>query len=362
MDTTSARGVERTGSVTLLPRVAAALLTGVFGVASAAAAMPRPATSADVHYDPDTQQVTVSTPFGDSLIGSLTGIHAGNFLVYENGRRQTDVSVTVDHAPICIGVLVEYGGRYHAINEILGDHTSNATQSLLEGLAPDDSVTIWKYADRLETIATEVRGADGLRHSLITSMAPPPSTEADLHDALIESLHKMQTLPGHKTLVVLSTGINTFSKASLDDVLEQARRAGVPVYVINLGALVRSDLPPTAAAQRPYASLNWNQAESELRAIARASGGRMYTPESPLDLDGMFDELMASLRTRFVIQYRSLAEHSLPPMRKVRIELVEPRTNDSPLTDRAGNSARHGRLIVEGTYSADGRGAPVPFN
>jgi hypothetical protein len=57
------------------------------------------------------------------------------------------MSVAVEHPSISIGVLLEYGGRYRVLNEILGENVSNATKALLEQIGANDTVTVWKYAE-----------------------------------------------------------------------------------------------------------------------------------------------------------------------------------------------------------------------
>jgi hypothetical protein len=160
MNTTTVRGREPPRPAHLLPRLAVVSAAAVFGGVCGAAAASQPPLSAEVQYTQESQRVTVRTPFGDPQMGSLMGIHPSNFLVYENGRRQAGISVVLEHAPVSLGILVEYGGRYHAINEILGAHVSNAAQALLEELAPADSATVWKYADHLESGATDSLGAE----------------------------------------------------------------------------------------------------------------------------------------------------------------------------------------------------------
>jgi Ca-activated chloride channel family protein len=304
-----------------LPRTAALLMSTTL----AAGGSPAGHTpAADVHFDSDTQLVTIKMPFGDPRAATLTDVHPDSFVVYEDGRRQENVSVAVEHPSLSIGVLLEYGGRYHELNEILGAKAANAARSLLEQTGPTDSVAVWKYADGVDPIASESAAPDGLQRSLV-SLPTPPFSELNFHDALLATLPKMQAMSGNKALVLISTGLDTFSKASFAAVLAETRKAGVPIYVINLGPLIQSDLPPYAAGANSYGKLNWAEAESELDKLARASGGRMYSPESQLDLNGVYDELMASLRTRYVIQYKAQESERHHPPRVIEVELVNAR-------------------------------------
>jgi hypothetical protein len=74
----------------------------------------------------------------------------------------------------------------------------------------------------------------------------------------------MQAMSGRKALVLMSSGLDTFSRASFADVLAEVRTTGVPIYVINLGPIIRSALPPSASDTGLYASLDWSRAEAQL--------------------------------------------------------------------------------------------------
>jgi hypothetical protein len=76
----------------------------------------------------------------------------------------------------------------------------------------------------------------------------------------------------------------------------------------------------------PVARIDWNDAEHRLEEIARVSGGRAYAPENTVDLAPIYDDMLENLKVRYVITHRSSSD--LPPNvpRKVRVELVDPKT------------------------------------
>ena len=42
----------------------------------------------------------------------IPGIRRENFAVYEDGTRQTNANVDIEHAPVTLAVFVENGGHY----------------------------------------------------------------------------------------------------------------------------------------------------------------------------------------------------------------------------------------------------------
>jgi hypothetical protein len=304
-----------------------------------------PTHSAQIDFAPDSGLVSIKTFVDKSAFPSLTSAHPDNFVVYENGVRQHNVNVTVEHAPISIGILIEHGGRYQTLNEIRDEKAWSAVTELLQEIGADDKVALWKYADTVDAIADGSSSADGGSKAQL-SLPSPSLSELNLYDAVIKTLPTMQAMPGRKVLVLISSGVDTFSKASFAEALAEARKAGVPIYVVNLGPALRSALFLVSSVKDgPYGDLNWKRAQTELGELARASGGGIYSPESSVDLTGIYDDLLAHLRLRYIIQYNSHSAASDSRPRAVRVVLSGPMS--AVIT---GQKEAHGRLIAEAVY------------
>ena len=70
---------------------------------------------------------------------------------------------------------------------------------------------------------------------LSTRLGHPNSRKVtSTHDALISTLKSMRPVSGRKALILISSGVETFSKAKYADALNSARESGTPIYVIGL--------------------------------------------------------------------------------------------------------------------------------
>lgn len=205
---------------------------------------------------------------------------------------------------------------------------------------------MWKYGDHLEEIPGFSDGREALDEGLLTLPAPPFS-EVNFYDALTAALARMRTLNGRRALLMVSSGLDTFSKANYEAALQAVRQSAVPIYVINLGpALQQYPLANTG----PYVPIDWKRAESELQEIARTSGGRMYSPPTAFDLSGIYDDLMENLRVRYVITYQSTNNQDPGTPRTVRIELVDSKTGGPlEIVDADGKTVRT-KIFAEDTY------------
>jgi hypothetical protein len=74
----------------------------------------------------------------------MANIRRDNFVVYENGIRQQNATVEVDHAPVSLRLLMEFGDRSTALNRELGQEVSRAGEHLVDELARGDRLAVWK--------------------------------------------------------------------------------------------------------------------------------------------------------------------------------------------------------------------------
>jgi Ca-activated chloride channel family protein len=301
----------------------------------------------EIHYDPATGSVTMKLLVQDPNGYFIPNIRPENFAVYENGVRQNNVSVTIEHPPVTVGLLLEHGGRHPALNRDLNSEVSRAANQFLESLGGDDTAAVWTYADSVNQLADFTRDKPTLNH-LVLELRPPDVSETNLWDALIFAINRTRPVAGRKAIVLVSSGIDTFSKSTYDDALKAARQADTPVYVFSLARVMQEDarLHGMTAVR-----LDWNGAEKKLQEIAVASGGRLYSPDNTIDLSAICGDIVENLKVRYVISYKSSNRGIPGTPRKVRVELVEAGTaNPLRIVDNNGRPVR-ARVIAEASYT-----------
>jgi VWFA-related protein len=300
----------------------------------------------EIQFDPSSGMVTMRILAQDPNGYFIPNIRRENFAVYEDGVRQQNATVEIEHSPVSMGILLECGGRYEALNKALGEEISRAAHAFLDEISKEDKIAIWKYGDTIETVSEFSQGHETIQNSL-DALGTPPFSELNFYDALLTALNRMQPIHGRKALLVISSGRDTFSKAAFHDALRAAGSSDTPVYVINIGPVLQEHIS-VMGNSGPYARLDWQQAGNELQQIAKASGGRMYSPHSTIDLAGIYDDLMENLRVRYVITYKSTSNSDAE--RTVRVDLVDPKTGRPlEIVDAAGKPIRS-KLLFESKY------------
>ena len=302
--------------------------------------------SAEIAFDPASGLVTLKLPAQDVDRAFAANLRRRDFAVFEDDRRQQDVTVDVEHAPITVAILMELGGRSQQLNRALATEAPYFGRKVVEVLGPDDKLAVFTYDDRLRTLMDFDAPAEKWDASF-SGLQAPSLSEANFYDAAIEVLDRLKPIQGRKALLVISTGIDTFSRATFDEVVRHARQVQTPVYVIGLDDVARRAVLDTSRG--PLARVDWNRCQQQLAMLARESGGTAYAHVRPVDLPTIYDDLMENLRVRYVIRYAP------PPatrsaVRKVQVRLIGSAAGNGARTEKPA-SDDEGPVVAEASYT-----------
>jgi VWFA-related protein len=303
----------------------------------------------EIKFAPSTRIVTAKVHVEDPNGYFLPNLRRENFAVYEDGVRQKNVTVEIERSPATIAMMLEFGGRYHELNQTLAREVPEIGRQFLEVIGRDDKIAIFKYNSKLETLVDFGDGQQPLDKIFETLKKPEPS-EANFYDSLLDVLGRMRPVSERKAIIVVTSGVDTFSKANFAQVLDAARNSAVPIYVISLSHLMELEAM-TYGSTAPFARIDWRAAEKQLEALAKASGGRTYVVDSEVQIPGIYDDIMENLRVRYVVTYVSSNTSTGGPPRSIRIELIDPATGGPLKIHAAAGKVVPGKVFVQATYS-----------
>ncbi|MEA2464138.1 MAG: Ca-activated chloride channel [Acidobacteriota bacterium] len=121
-------------------------------------------------------------------------------------------------------------------------------------------------------------------HAALARVRPEDRTA--LYDAIVYALYNFHGVRGQKALILISDGKDTASKFSYDQALEYARRTNVPVYAVGIGIGPR-DVDVRAKLDR----------------LCRETGGSTYYIQQARDLQKVYDEIQAELRSQYILGF-----------------------------------------------------------
>jgi VWFA-related protein len=302
----------------------------------------------EIRFDPATGIVELKLLVQDPAGYFIPNLHPDNFAVYESGVRQNNASVAIEHPAVSLALVVESGGRYPSLNKALIEEVSAAGRQLLEAVGHEDRVAIWKYADQPALLA-DFSTDHGKLQPLLYSLQPPGVSEANLFDAAIAVLARMKSVSGRRAVILVSSGLDGFSKAKLEDAVNAAKSSDTPVYAISLGKVLQN-AATLFGDETPAARLDWKSAERNLGELARASGGRLYSPSTSVELPPIYDDILENLKVRYVITYKSSTGGDLNVPRKLRVVLIDPKTG-GPLQIASGSGKSvQAHVVLEESY------------
>ena len=113
-----------------------------------------------------------------------------------------------------------------------------------------------------------------------------------------------------KALILISTGIDTFSKINYDKTRKITQNAGVPIYIVGTGELFMKrygdQLPATdglLGATQP-GRMTLLQAKNTLGTFAKETGGRYFPVTFEGEIPSVLQSINALMRNQYSIGYR----------------------------------------------------------
>ena len=78
----------------------------------------------------------------------------------------------------------------------------------------------------------------------------PGFSESNVFDALTDMADRMSGIEGRKAILLIATGLDTFSKLTFDKARKSLQESGVPIYTISILQIARIDWKAAAAWAR----------------------------------------------------------------------------------------------------------------
>jgi Ca-activated chloride channel homolog len=246
--------------------------------------------------------VTVGAIVTDADGKFVRGLRLEDFTLSDDGVAQSISYFALDQ-PSHVLLLIEAGPAVYLVE---GGHLS-AAFGLLKGLSADDQVAVVKYAERPEAIcdfSPDKRIAASALEHLHYNLGFGALNLSDSMTSVLDWLDKTQ---GQKTIVLLSSGVDTSAPEAASTLLQRLRIGGVRVLAVSLSGELRPSAPakkkqaPSAAAAA--SAQQFAAADEALRQLAAATGGRAYFPVDVKGFDAAFAEIAQLVRNEYVLGF-----------------------------------------------------------
>jgi VWFA-related protein len=300
--------------------------------------------------------VTVDAVVTDGNGNYLPDLKKENFRITEEGAVQTISNFAPSEAPITIVLLVEFSqlGYYVFTNNAI-----NWAAAFLQNLKPNDWVALETFNMRPNIEVDFTHNHDEILHGL-SSLFYPPFHESNLFDAVSDVLDRMKDVKGKKAVLVLASGLDTFSRLTLDKAMQRVRETDATIFTVGVGEQLFLWAEANAGMGGGFGQqLNFIQAENQLKTFASMTGGRSWLPRFDGEIPDIMRDVAASLRNQYSMSYTPSNEALDGKYRKIKVELVAPDGGPLTVLDQRGKKVKFQVYARQGYTSPKSSVDPV---
>ena len=301
-------------------------------------------------YSTDAVTVTVDVSVLDNKGHFIPNLPAADFRVLEDNIPQKITQVSKGEAPVTIALVIEFSGRFQQVYTRTWQQTLEAAYGFVRTLKPEDYLAIVAYDLRPEILSDFSTDRNDAQDAL-SRLNFPAFSEANLFDALTDTAQRMQDIEGRKAIVLLSSGVDTFSKLNYGETRKAIQNAGVPIYAIGLMQAYR-DIMYGAGAMSDSANMTFLQADNQLKTFAKESGGMAYLPHFDGQMPEIYRDISGVLRSQYVLTYTPSNTARDGKFRKIRVELVNPENNQPLRINDEKNKPVKYEILAKPGYTA----------
>ena len=271
----------------------------------------------------------------------ISALKKENFKVYEDGVPQTITNFDISEAPITAVLLVEFtAGDYYFFNDLL-----TGAYSFAYSLKKDDWVAV-TYYDMKPHILTDFTQDKREVQAALGQLRVPGFSESNLFDALYDTLDRLDRIEGRKYVILVTTGIDTFSKINLDQMIKKIKvTRDVTIFPVSVGFQVRTrcemqNCGYTHGIGIPVGNMDYLQADNEMKTFAAMTGGRAYFPRFQAEFPEIFRSIMGDIRNQYNIAYHPTNPKLDGSYRKLKVEVAAPDGGPLKFKDQKGKDVK----------------------
>ena len=259
--------------------------------------------------------VNLNVSITDRRGHSVSKLGREDFLISENGVRQTIVHFEPINAPVNLVLLLDLSGS-------LGgklDSLKRAAKKFIDSLKEKDRIAVGVFTSRFNLVS----GFTSDRKLLKKRIAQLERTDGDtaLYDAAWTAFDLLSEIKeARKALVVLTDGVDSSfrpdeqgSKHTFEELIMRAVEEDATVYPIYFDTESESG--------GHYSSEAFSMARKQLQALADDTGGTRFSASRAEDLDGVYQQVIAELHSLYSMSYAADDTRKDGRWRKINVKV-----------------------------------------
>jgi VWFA-related protein len=300
-------------------------------------------------FKADATTVTVPVAVLDPKGRFIPNIPQNYFRVQEDGVPQQIAGFAKGEAPMTVCLLIEFSGRYQAFWSYGWAETLNDAYMFIDTLKPDDNIAVVAY-DLKTTILSDFTTDRRKTQEALARLRIPGFSESNLFDAMTDMADRMSGIEGRKAILVLASGLDTFSKITYDKARRSLQSSGVPIYSISILQIAR-EIADARGSMGSIRELDFLQADNAMRTFAKETGGQAFFPRFEGEMPGVFRQLEEALRNQYTLAYHPTNVSRDGKYRKIKVDLINPATGEALKVVENGKPVKY-QIVAKTGYNA----------
>lgn len=218
-------------------------------------------------------RVNVGVVVTDAKGKFVEGLKREAFHVFDNGSEQPITDFTPIEEPGQVLLLVEAGPAAY----FLQSANLFAADTMLKGLSAEDRVAVVRYIDAPLALLDFTADKAEARAALQSIQFNLGFADLNLSSSLSTVLDWLQRVPGKKTIVLISTGVDTSPEPALAALQSRLQAGDVPILCVSTSGPLRSG-KQGSKTKIQQTQAEFQAADQRLQWIADSTGGRAYFP------------------------------------------------------------------------------------
>jgi Ca-activated chloride channel homolog len=263
----------------------------------------------------------IAVPFSvkDAHGHLVAGLRSEDFNLADNGHATRIAYFAAGDERVALAFLLDNSG---SLREQIS-RQRDAALSLFQHFGSTSSVAVIRFAFKSQIVVPFTRDANQVRPAFDSSPQVGGATAIfDAAEVAVNAFARQIDPRERRIVILISDGLDTASRRTASQVIDNANRSNVTFYIIQLPLFTPSNgrLTPRAATKG-------------FRELAEKTGGKYFVagnvksaldPNAPVDLTGVFSAIEEDIRSQYVLGFYPAAEAQDNKHHKVAISLVGP--------------------------------------
>lgn len=321
-------------TVLLLVAAIASCLPGIAGAAD------RTSDEASFSLRVDVELVILNVAVVDEKGANVTSLRKEDFEVYEDDVKQELSDFLPVETPFNLVLALDTSISTRSSLDLIKKAASNFTDQL----RPADRISILEINSQVRQVLESTSDRKKVKLA-IKRIATASSGGSRIYDGIAQAVRQLQKAKGgRKAIILLSDGMENSSRIkfeALRRLLAQSDVVFYPVTVLNKGSqkdlledfIKKADKKkPDVAAYVENAKVSLSVLEEvyqiqteRLQTLTDETGGKIFLVGDLADLAEEYAKVAHELRNTFSLAYYSNNKQRDGTMRKVRVEVADPR-------------------------------------